>query len=269
MIQTTHPLKRVVRRAGIRRARVAAVRVRWERRLLATMRRHDQPLAGRILCYHAVGTPGWGINDMTPSRFQQHMELAQAWGHNFVPASRIARGEGEVGDLAITFDDGVTSVATSAAPIMKSLDIPWTLFVVSDWADGKHGFGEGVIMGWREIERLAADGVEIGSHSVSHPNFGKIPAAQAQWELAESQRVIAARTGIRPNTFAIPMGQSGDWTAAAQAHAGMAGYEFIYAQSFDRRPPGTVPRTFIAGSDSARIFKGALRGVFDQWEEWV
>jgi peptidoglycan/xylan/chitin deacetylase (PgdA/CDA1 family) len=263
-------LKAVARKAGLRCVGVARVRARWERGLLAAMPRlSSPPSAGRILCYHGVGTASWGINDVTPARFRRHLELAHQLGYRFVPAAHIARGFSSERDIAITFDDGLASVGTNAASILAEFDIPWTLFVVSDWASGNHGFDGGLLMTWREVERLAASGVEIGSHSVSHPDFGMLPAEEAKLELLESRRVIEARIGIKTTAFAIPMGQSGNWTEQAQSAAMDAGYEFVYAQSVDRRPRGTVPRAFIAGSDDSRVFKAALEGAFDGWEEWV
>ena len=265
----TSRLAAVARKAGLRRARVAAARARMERGLLAAVPRRRHAATGRVLCYHGVGTPDWGINDMTPARFREQLEQARSWGFRFVPASRLAAGEGSPHDLAITFDDGLLSVAKHAAPILSELDIPWTLFVVADWADGNHRFGQGVFMQWGDIQRLADTGVEIGSHSMSHPNFGRIAAAEARRELRESRRTIDHRIGIQTDSFAIPMGQSTDWSACARMEAAAAGYRYVYAQSGDRRPEGTVSRTFIARSDATRVFKAALEGAFDQWEEWV
>ncbi len=224
---------------------------------------------GRILGYHSVGTPAWGVNDVSPARFRHDLEVALAAGYRFVPADEIARTGGQPNALAITFDDGLTSVATNAAPILAETGVPWTLFVVSDWADGKHGFGDGVLLGWREIERLAARGVSVGSHSVSHRNFRTISPDAARHELFESRRVIEARIGIRTSAFAIPMGRARDWTPEAHAAACEAGYETIYANAENRRAPGTVPRTFISRFDDDRIFRAALRGSFDGWEEWL
>jgi peptidoglycan/xylan/chitin deacetylase (PgdA/CDA1 family) len=265
----TSPIKAVARKAGIRRAEVAALRMQAERAVLATTSRRHTASAGRILCYHSIGTDLWGVNDVSPARFREHLDAALRLGYRFVPAAMVAEGRASSNDLAITFDDGLLSVATTAAPILADYGIPWTLFVVVDWADGNHDFGDGIVMGWKDVEKLAAIGVEIGSHSVSHPDFGSIPLDAARRELVESRRVIEARTGIRPNAFAIPLGQSGNWSVDAQASAEQAGYELVYAQSVLNRPAGTVPRTFITRVDDRRLFKAALEGAFDGWEEWV
>jgi hypothetical protein len=88
-------------------------------------------------------------------------------------------------------------------------------------------------------------------------------------ELGESREEIRKALGIQVDEFAIPFGQSGNWTAQAMAEARAAGYRIVYAQSENRRPIGTVARTFITQFDSAKVFKAALAGSFDDWEEWM
>ncbi|HZU77922.1 MAG TPA: polysaccharide deacetylase family protein, partial [Dehalococcoidia bacterium] len=155
------------------------------------------------------------------------------------------------------------------APLLAELGIPWTLFVVTGWADGCHPFGEDVLLGWRDIERLAQQGATIASHSVTHPNFARLDREGAMQELVESRQTLAARVGICTTEFAIPMGQSHDWTDVAHTAALAAGYQTVYAQSVQRRHPRTVARTFVTRFDGSRLFRAALRGSYDGWEEWV
>ena len=261
-------LKQAIRRTGFRRAHIASARMCCERNLLATVGRRSAPLRSRILCYHSVGTPEWGVNDVSPAQLRRHVELALAAGYRFVPADEIAQTGGQPRDLAITFDDGLTTVATNAAPILAEYDIPWSLYVVANWADGDHGFGDGLLLGWREIERLASQGATIGSHSMTHPNFGSLGLEQATHELAASRAVIESRLGSAPASFAIPFGQSGNWRREAAAAARQAGYTYVYAQAEETRPIDTTPRTFITRWDTDRVFRAALGGAFDRWEEW-
>lgn len=262
-------LKTLARRGGLRRRRVAAVRMCCERVALATLARRREAPGGRILCYHSVGTPAWGVNDVSPRRFAEQIHGLLREGYRIIPAERIALGGGGPRDVAITFDDNLASVGRNAAPLLADLGVPWTLFVVSDWAEGRHGFGDGVFLNWAAIERLAARGVAIGSHSVSHPNFGTLSLAAAQDELERSARAIESRLGLRPVSFAIPFGQSKNWRTPMQAAAGAAGYSLVYAQAGETRPAGTVPRTFVTRFDGRRLFRAALDGAFDRWEEWV
>lgn len=263
-----HPVKRVLRAAGLRRSRAAAVRMCCERNVMTALHRRNAAPRSRILCYHSVGTPEWGNNDVSPRRFREQLESALHLGYRFVPASIIANGAGAPKDLAVTFDDGVRSVATNAAPILRELGIPWTLFVVTAWADGHAPFHPEQLLGWREVERLANDGATIASHSVTHPNFGRLAPDSVVQELEASRRTLESRLGILTAEFAIPMGQSADWTQHAMDAATSAGYTTVYAQSEERRAPGTVARTFVTRWDRPAIFRAALGGAFDRWEEW-
>jgi peptidoglycan/xylan/chitin deacetylase (PgdA/CDA1 family) len=261
------PVVTVARRLGLRRDRLRGARVRAERGVIAGLHRRRPPASGRILCYHSVGTPSWGYNDVPAARFRSHLELALAAGYRFVPADRIAHGEGQPGELAITFDDALRSVGTFAAPILAELRIPWTVFVVSDWAAGRnHGFGD-VFLTWDELRKLASDEVTVSSHSVSHPNFGRIDEEQVRRELIESGSEISAQIGRPARSFAIPFGQSRNWAPRWTDLALEAGYDVVYAQTVAARLPGTVPRTFVTGYDGPAIFRAALQGAFDQWEE--
>jgi hypothetical protein len=97
---------------------------------------------------------------------------------------------------------------------------------------------------------LEPDRVRRSCHSVSHPDFGLLDAALR--ELAESRERLAQAMGLDVREFAIPFGQSRNWTAAAGAAAAEAGYTTVYAQSVDTRSDGTVPRTFITRIDRPR-----------------
>ncbi len=262
-------MKAVARRAGLRRASVAALRMRAERAMLAATAARRKVSTGRVLAYHSIGTKQWGVNDVSQARFRAQLELALRMGYRFVPAAQVANGLASASDLAITFDDGLLSVASTAAPILAGYGIPWTLFIVVDWTDGKHDFGDGVVMGWREIEWLASQGVEIGSHSLSHPDFARLGLGEAGRELTESRLTIQRRIGVAVTEFAIPLGQSMNWSTRARTAAVDAGYEHVYAQSVLKRPRGTVPRTFITRSDNRWTFRAALEGAFDRWEEWI
>jgi len=262
-------LKTLARAAGIDRMKFAAMRMCCERHVLARVGRSRKRFIGRILCYHTIGQDEWGVNDVTPTQFRRHIELALNAGYRFVPASHIVRTGGSARDLAITFDDGMKSVVTHAAPILKEYGVPWTFFPVSDWTDQKVPWLADTCMTWRDVESLMAEGAEMGSHSATHPDFGAIGYAQMVDELAGSRDLFHRRLGYAPPTFAIPLGQSMNWKDMALRAAREAGYEVIYAQAEETRPAGTVARTFISKFDGDRIFRALLKGKFDYWEEWV
>ncbi|MEQ9505750.1 MAG: polysaccharide deacetylase family protein [Hyphomonas sp.] len=238
--------------------------------MLAALPGARRRYVGRILCYHSLGQKEWGTNDVTPDMFRGHIERALNAGFRFVHASEIAKTGGGPKDLAITFDDGLSTVMTVAAPILKEYGLPWTFFPVSNWAEGIHWMPDNdAFLSWRDIEMLMGQGAEMGSHSVTHSDFGQLNRDQVVNELGGSREMFRQRIGIAPDTFAIPFGQSKNWTAESQAMARDAGYTTIYAQAEETRPQGTVARTFVTRFDGDFIFNALLKGKFDQWEEWV
>jgi peptidoglycan/xylan/chitin deacetylase (PgdA/CDA1 family) len=147
--------------------------------------------------------------------------------------------------------------------------VPYTLFIVTNWAEGIGPWPADMFLDWKAIERLAARGATVGSHSVSHPKFSAIDGESATEELVRSRAIIVSRLGRQPDEFAIPLGQSSDWNAESTAAALAAGYTRIYAQTERDSRGRTIPRTFITRWDNDRVFAAALAGRFDRWEEWV
>ncbi|MEO8540328.1 MAG: polysaccharide deacetylase family protein, partial [bacterium] len=149
---------------------LARWRLRTERALLSVGGRQRPRASGRVLSYHSTGTPEWGVNDVAPGALLAQFNEAHRLGYSFVPASRVADGLSGPRELAVTFDDGLRSIM-AVTPALKALGIPFTVFVVTDWASDP---GER-FLSWGDLERLAAAGAEIGSHSRSHPNFRDLP----------------------------------------------------------------------------------------------
>jgi peptidoglycan/xylan/chitin deacetylase (PgdA/CDA1 family) len=262
-------VKSLIRKTGLERRHVEAARMLAERQALALAPSRRNKSGGRILCYHSVGQTIMGVNDVAPDRFRRQIELALSLGYRFVPPGVIASGQGGERDLAVTFDDALRTVLTEADPILRANGVPYAVFVVSDWAEGKHDWEQDRFLSWDELARMRESGVELGSHSATHRDFGKIDVDHARQEFEQSRQTIQERLAFTPESFAIPFGQSANWSQAVHAAAHEAGYKTIYAQAEETRPAGTVPRTFVTHFDDDRLFRALLRGAYDRWEEWT
>lgn len=223
---------------------------------------------GRILAYHSIGTPAYGVNDVRPRDFERHLQIAVDEGWSFAtPAEVIA--EPDKPQLALTFDDGLASVLSSALPVLRHHGIPGTAFVVTGWADGQAPDDLGpIVLDWRGVNALREGGMTVASHSVTHSDFGRLEPAQARRELEVSRERLHRMLGVETGEFAIPNGQSRNWTPGAGRASAEAGYTRVYAQCVNTRPAGTIARTFITRIDRPALFRAALAGAYDNWEEW-
>ena len=247
-------------------------RLRAERWALAARQRAaggPSPVRrGRILAYHSIGTPVCGVNDLRPRDFERHLQIAVDDGWSFAtPAEVIA--DPDKPQLALTFDDGMASVLANALPVLRHHGIPATAFVVTGWADGEIPENwRRIVLDWLGVNALREGGMTLASHSVTHSDFGRLEPADVRRELEVSRERLRQVLGAETSEFAIPMGQSRNWTPAAGLAAAQAGYTSVYAQCVGTRPEGTIARTFITRIDRPVLFRAALAGAYDNWEEW-
>ncbi len=65
---------------------------------------------------------------------------------------------------------------------------------------------ENEFLSWDEVRALRAGGLEIGSHTMTHPVLTDLAANEVEAELSASRRTIEEEVGTRPALFAYPHG---------------------------------------------------------------
>jgi peptidoglycan/xylan/chitin deacetylase (PgdA/CDA1 family) len=115
--------------------------------------------------------------------------------------------------LAITFDDGMRSVYKNALPVLKDANVPSHLYLTTGYVGGKNnwptqpaGAPAFEMMNWQEIEACVEAGMQIESHTVSHPNLCLLDQEQIEEECESADRCIEKQLGRRPRHFAYPYG---------------------------------------------------------------
>lgn len=168
--------------------------------------------------YHSISDAA-GATSIAPAVFRAQMEALVAAGCPVLPLGAVADALEDGSSLppdavAITFDDGFLDFAEQAAPVLRDLGLPATVFLPTaklggreDWA-GCHAAAPRMLMSWDHVRGLAADGISFGGHSISHPDLTTLAPADLEREVAECAAVIGEETGIVPDTFAPPYGAS-------------------------------------------------------------
>lgn len=97
--------------------------------------------------------------------------------------------------LALTFDDGPDAKWTpEILDVLKRENAPGTFFIIGENALTQRGI----------LERMIAEGHEIGNHSYTHPNFATVSSRQVLFELNTTQRLFQAFTGHSLRLFRPP-----------------------------------------------------------------
>jgi peptidoglycan/xylan/chitin deacetylase (PgdA/CDA1 family) len=224
--------------------------------------------AGLILCYHnvvssgrsAVGDPGI---HMPRERFARQMQWL-ASHYTVVSLSEFVRRVSDGASMrqiaSITFDDGYAGVFEHALPVLRSLALPATLFVVTDagrrggfwwdqpgivasadpdrrreWLNALRGDEAAICpegrtsdlpashrpADWETIRAAAGNGIDIGAHSVTHRSLPTLSDSELEHEVVTGRAAIQRAIGIRPEFFAYPYGL---WDTRVRSRIRLAGY---------------------------------------------
>ncbi|WP_437771096.1 polysaccharide deacetylase family protein [Arthrobacter sp. KNU40] len=98
--------------------------------------------------------------------------------------------------VSLTFDDN-NADQLPAEQTMKSLGLTGTFYTASGWVD-QPGY-----LTQANLEQIAADGNEIGGHTVSHPDLVNLPADEATRQICNG-RVALTNMGFKITSFAYP-----------------------------------------------------------------
>lgn len=118
---------------------------------------------------------------------------------------------------------GARSLVRNAVRESKHLALPERLRLVEALAEAAGAAGApeyARLMTFDELAQLAADGHEIGSHSMTHCMLPECDDRALAYEVAESRRALQARIGQPISSFCYPNGDADARCAAAVAEAG-------------------------------------------------
>ena len=200
-----------------------------------------------VLLYHQFAAPGVHVPPkfqwtMNVDVFAAEMKYIHDNGYHVIPMSDLIKFlNHQIGlppnSVVITIDDGYKSAVVYAAPILKQYGYPWTFFIYPDFVTVAEGKGA---VSWNDLLALQADGVDIESHSMTHPTLTKhkqkwkgsihelSPAEYDEWltnETLGSKTLLEQKMGKPITCFAYPYGA---YNKEVEAKTIAAGYQYIF-----------------------------------------
>ena len=189
-----------------------------------------------ILAYHSVAELENALYDhwcVSPRRFREQMSVLADRDYSVLTTSGFVDWLQSGAPLpercaVLTFDDGLQDFRTGAVPILQEFDFPATLYVVagligktSQWLAAL-GEGERPMLDASELRELAEFGIEIGGHSMTHPELDVLDRQAAYDEIFNSRVVLEDTLGTAVRSFAYPHGYSSRTTRKLVQDAGYA-----------------------------------------------
>ncbi|MBU2076058.1 MAG: polysaccharide deacetylase family protein [Actinobacteria bacterium] len=254
------------------RPQVRAV-ARGLRPLRRTVRRlrSEEPLT--LIGWHRIDDRHTDGLSTSETAFEQHLDLLEERGARVLPlceaVERLALGSLPPRAVALTFDDGYASVVETAWPLLRKRDMPATLFVCSEYLPGTQRFDWDTTEPVHERHRVAtaeqivdahAEGLDIGSHTRTHPWLPALDDEALAHELLESREILEDLVRVPVRTLAYP---TGGWDRRVRAAAARAGYTAAVTVSKGtnrrRTHPLSLHRAFVPEEvdDLALLLDGA------------
>ena len=121
--------------------------------------------------------------------------------------------------VCITFDDGYRDNYTLAYPLLKRLNVPFTVYVTTGFIENQMSMwwypNEQLGISTEELKVLDADPLcTIGAHTVSHPKLDTLTRKKQYQEIAESKQTLEALLGHEIKHFSFPHGAHNNDTLA-------------------------------------------------------
>ena len=232
---------------------------------------------GRILMYHRVDEVAGDRLVVSPQAFRAQLEWLRRREIRVVDLGTLVESlqhpERGKNQIAITFDDGYADNYRFAWPILRSFGFTATVFVPAGLIGTdrmipatRPGATPARLLTWKELKEMAANGISVGSHALTHTRLTRLSLAQVKREVTDSKKTLENKLGRSVDWFCYPSGAYSvevvrlvQWAGYSGACSIRPGANTAQTHRFALR------RTEVSGEDNLFAFQRKLAGAYDGW----
>jgi peptidoglycan/xylan/chitin deacetylase (PgdA/CDA1 family) len=206
-----------------------------------------------------------------PDRFRAQVEALLGAGFRFVTVGQLVDalpaggGPPPPGLVALSFDDGTEDNHSVLLPILREYGITATVYVTTGYIGQPNPWlspDAGVrFMTDDELRDLHAAGVEVGAHTVTHPDLERLSRDECAREMRSSRATLESILSAPVTTFAYPFCSYGPQTLAAARDIGFTSAVTCHGRGGWR--PFELRRTMITGKDGMPSFLLKVAGAYE------
>ena len=175
--------------------------------------------------------------DITPELFEQQLLYLKNNNYEVITMDKLyeimqdsKKNNSTKKRVVLTFDDGWENQYKYAFPLLKKYGVPAMFYVYTRPLGYKH------FLTWNQLHEMKDAGMEIGSHTLTHPFFKKSDEKSLRFEITESKKVLEKKLGIPINHFAAPFGYSNEHIESIVKEAGYKTGRTIYRGPHQSNP---------------------------------
>jgi peptidoglycan/xylan/chitin deacetylase (PgdA/CDA1 family) len=170
-----------------------------------------------------------GALSVTPDDFSAQMDWLARSGYHPIDLDDLrgyllANATLPAKPVVISLDDGYSDLYTAAYPVLKRHQFKAVAYVVTGF------LGRPSNVTSQQVVEMNANGIEIGSHTVTHPDLTKLPPNELKRQLDDSKVTLEALLGHPVLDFCYPSGaenpavvqavQAAGYQSATTTHSG-------------------------------------------------
>lgn len=220
-----------------------------------------------ILMYHQIAEPEETASRLAvrPADFRAQLCYLKNAGFTTITASALASALAHdirrlpPQSIVLTFDDGYADFCTTALPVLREHAFTATVFITTAWI-GNCGSALGRMLSWSQVSEVAANAMEIGAHSHTHPQLDHLPDKTLHAELRTSKYVLEDYLCSPVTGLAYPFGYSSTRVRRAVEASGYR-YACAVKNTVSAKPElFALPRLTVKRSTTLRAFGSIVQG---------
>lgn len=181
-----------------------------------------------ILVYHEISKQGANSKyAVSKENFEKHMDYIKRHFSAVSLDTILEMSEGKsnitMDAVAITFDDGFKDNFLNAYPVLQKYQLRATIFLISGWIARKND-----MLNLEEIKLMGKDGIDFGSHTVTHRMLSNLDSNTADDEIYRSKADLENLLKKEMCYFAYPYGKKRHYTEEVKDKVKQAGYKAAF-----------------------------------------
>ena len=214
-----------------------------------------------ILLYHGIGESSTdaivdSLYAVPEKAFRSQLRWLRENGFSSALISDMLSSARDPGTaFVLTVDDCLASAYERILPALLENGFRATFFAVAG-SVGAPGWVD-----WGQLGDMRSEGMEVGSHSMTHADLSLLGRDELREELEGSKKLIEDKLGVEVTLLSLPGGYGGRRVVRA---AREAGYRAICSSVFGYNPrpprPYALKRFCIRAGDGVDVVRWIVRG---------
>lgn len=182
---------------------------------------------GIVLMFHHITDKQVDINESCQHKIKLFGEILlqlQSEGYEFISIEKVLdfiENRNHTKFALVTFDDVPEDVYFNAYPIMNRMQVPFTLFLTTNYI-GKLGY-----LNEKQILEMDNNSLcTIGAHTISHPILRQVD--NCFYELSESKKILERLLNHSVDYLAYPFGRQSSISHKVMSEARRVGYKCAF-----------------------------------------